>query len=80
MEIAELLVEQEDLKKSDISHMDELTQYKILLIQLQNRQTREFSDLLYGSDDTDEKEDKLRVLHKLEEENFTKKQIWGNGL
>jgi len=50
MEIAELLVEQEDLKKSDISHMDELTQYKILLIQLQNRQTRD--DLLYGSDYT----------------------------
>jgi hypothetical protein len=59
MEIAELLVEQEDLKKSDISHMDELTQYKILLIQLQNRQTREFNDLLYGSDYTAEKEDKL---------------------
>ena len=72
MQISELLLECKDLKKSDISHLDNLTQYKVLLTELQNKQTRELNDLLYSNHYTPEKEDELRALHKLKEENFTK--------
>ena len=62
-----------EIKKSDISHLDNITQYKIFLVELQNKQTREFNDLIFGNDYTPEKEEALKIKHKNEEEEFTKK-------
>lgn len=61
-----------NLKKSDLAHLDKHTRYKVLLVELQNKQVREYNELIYSDDYTPEKEAELKALHKKEEEQFTK--------
>lgn len=60
------------LKKSDLAHLDKHTRYKILLVELQNKQVREYNELIYSDNYTPEKEAELKAFHKKEEEQFTK--------
>ena len=53
-----------NLKKSDLAHLDKHTRYKILLVELQNKQVREYNELIYSDNYTPEKEAELKALHK----------------